>query len=70
MTTSVRFYLSYEPLKWDLIALKINFISIRKGIADMDVVNDVTCERQSVITCVVIHFLTQRDPLNNTNVKC
>ena len=29
MTTSVRFYLSYDPLKWDFIAFKMIIISIR-----------------------------------------
>ena len=40
MTTTVRFYLSYDPLKWDFIFFKMNITSIRKRIADMDVVND------------------------------
>ena len=54
MTTSVRFCLSYDPLKSDFIAFKMDNISRRKHIADMDVVNDVTSTRQSVITHVVI----------------
>ena len=41
MTTSVRFCLSYDPLKWDFIAFKMNIISLRKRIVDTDVVNDV-----------------------------
>ena len=49
MTTRVRVCLSYEPLKWDFIAYKMNIISLRKCIVDMDVVNDVMC--------VVIRFL-------------
>ena len=57
MTTSVRFCLSYEPLKWDFIAFKMKIISLRKRIVDTDVVNDVTRSRQSVITRVVIRFL-------------
>ena len=40
MTTSVRFCLSYDPLKYDFIAFKMNIISIRKHIDDTDVVND------------------------------
>ena len=32
-------------------------IYIRKCIVDMDVVNDVMCTRQSVITRVVVQFL-------------
>ena len=56
MTTSVRLCLSYDPLKPDFIAFKISFISISKCIVDTDVVNDVTCTRQSVITRVVIRF--------------
>ena len=35
----------------------MNTILIRKSIVDTNFVNDVTCTRQSVITCVVIHFL-------------
>ena len=43
------FCLSYGPFKWDFIVF--NIISTRKRIADMDVANDVTRSRQSVITC-------------------
>ena len=42
MTMSVKFFLSYDPLKWDFIALKLNISSIRKRIVDTDVVNDIT----------------------------
>ena len=56
MTMKVRFCLSYDPLKWDFITFKMNSISIRKCIADMDVVNDVTFTRQNVITRVAIRF--------------
>ena len=49
MTTSVRFCLSYDPLRWNFIALKMNRISKSKRIADTDVVTDVTCMRQSVL---------------------
>ena len=56
MTTSVRFCESYDPLKWDVIAFKMNIL-LRKRIVDMNVVNDVTCTRQSIITRVVIRFL-------------
>ena len=57
MTTIVRFCLSYDALEWNFIAFKMNTISIRKRIADTDVVSDVTCTRQGVITRVVIRFL-------------
>ena len=40
MTMSVRFCLSYDPLKWDFIAFKVNIISTRKRIVDTGVVND------------------------------
>ena len=56
MTTSVKFCLSYDPLKSDFIAFKMDNISSRKRIADMDAVNGVTSTRQSVITRVVIRF--------------
>ena len=39
------------------IAFKMNIILVRKRIADMDVVKDVTYTRQSVITRVVMRFL-------------
>ena len=52
----VRFCLLYGPFKWDFIAFKTNIISLRKRFVDMDVVNDVTCTRQSVITRVVIVY--------------
>ena len=41
MTTSVRFCLSYDRLKWDFIAFKMDIISL-KCTVDTDVVNDVT----------------------------
>ena len=40
MTVSVRFYFSYEPLKWDYFTL-IFFFSKRKNV-DMFIVSDVT----------------------------
>ena len=43
MTMSVRFCLSYDPLKWHFIAFKMKNISRRKSNADLDFVNDVTC---------------------------
>ena len=57
MTTSVRFCLSYDPLKRDFIAFKMKIISIRKRIVETDVVSDVTHSRQSVITPVAIRLL-------------
>ena len=57
MTTSVKFCLSYNPLKWDFIAFKMGNIPRRKRIVDINVVNDVTSTRRSVITRVVIRFL-------------
>ena len=57
MITRVRLCLLYDLLKWDFIAFKINIISIRKHNVDTDVVNDVTCTRQSVITRMVLRSL-------------
>ena len=57
MTISVRFCLSYDPIKWDFITFKMNITSKQKRIVNTDVVNDVTYTRQSVITRVVIRFL-------------
>ena len=34
MTTSVRFCLSYDPLKWDCFAFKMNITSISKRTVD------------------------------------
>ena len=55
---SVRFCLSYDSLKWDFTAFKMNVISIRKCTADTDVVNDVTNMRQNIITCGHTIFMT------------
>ena len=48
MNTCVRLSLSYDPLKLDFIAFKMENISRRKGIADTDIANNVTSTRQSV----------------------
>ena len=56
MSTRVKFCVSYSLLNLDFIAFKIDIISIQKRIIDTDVVNDVTCMRQSVITVVIIRF--------------
>ena len=58
MTTSVRFCLSYDPLKWDFIAFKMHIISVRKCIIDTDVINDVTCTRRSYYTSGHAIFMT------------
>ena len=68
MTTSVRFCLSYDPLKLDFIAFKMGNILRRKRIVDKDVVNDIMSKWQSVITCGHTIFMTQRYPLNNSDV--
>ena len=57
MTMSVRFCLSYDPLKWDFIAFEMIIIISKKHIVDTGAVNDVKRWRQSVITRVVIRFL-------------
>ena len=56
MTTSVKFYLSYDPFKLDFIAFKMNIISIPKHVVDKVVVNDVTHMCQNVTTCVSYDF--------------
>ena len=49
----------------------MNIISLRKHIVDMDVVNDVTCTRQSVITRVDIRFFMLAEAiLTNTHNVC
>ena len=57
MTTSVRFYLPYGPLKVYFITFRMDNILMRQRNVATDVVNDVTSTRQSVITRVVIRFL-------------
>ena len=57
MKTSVRFCLLYNPINWDFIAFKMIIFSIRKRIADIDVINDVTFTFKIVITRVNIRFL-------------
>ena len=56
MTTSVRFCLSYDPLKLDFIAFKMDNISRSEHFVDTDVVNDVKSTHQSIITRVIIRF--------------
>ena len=70
MITSVRFCLSYDPLKWDFIAFKMNTISKRKRIVDISIVNGVTYTRKSVsiYTCGHTIFMTRLYPLNNSVV--
>ena len=49
--------------------MKMNMISIKNGIADTNVVIDVTYTRQSVSTRAVIRFfMTRRYPLKNSDV--
>ena len=60
MTNSVRFCLSYGPLKLVFIAFKVNIILIRKRIVDMDVVSDATCTGQCYYTCGHMIYMTQR----------
>ena len=43
MTTGVHFYFSYDSLQFDYIAFKMNFILIRKCVADIVIFNNVTC---------------------------
>ena len=62
---TVRFCLSYDPLKWDFIDFKMNIISIRKHIVDMDIVNDAP---KCYYTCGNMIYMTQRYPLNNSDV--
>ena len=51
-----QFCLSYDPLKWDFIAFGMNIISIRKYIADADVVND--AQFKYYYTCGHTIFMT------------
>ena len=78
MVTSVRFCLSYAPLKHDFITFKMNFISIRKCIVDTDVVIDMYAQKVIIITfctcmsllnytCGHAIFMTQRYPLKNSD---
>lgn len=43
--------------KWDFIAYKMNIVSLRRGIDDMVIVNNITWQCRNVITHVVILFL-------------
>ena len=51
MTTSVRFCLSCDPLKWDFIAYKMSISVISQHHVETDVVNDIMYmyTRQNVI---------------------
>ena len=71
MTTSVRFCLSFDPLKWNFIALKMNTISKRKCVVDTDFVNDVTCTRVRAKVLLRVwsyNFMARRYLLNNSDV--
>ena len=50
MSTSVRFCLPYDPIKWDFIGLKMNIILIKKHIDDTIIASDVSCMCQNVAT--------------------
>ena len=54
---SVRFYLSYDPIKWDFDSLQNDHYFNKKRIVDTDIVNDVTSTHQSVIRRVVIRSI-------------
>ena len=53
MTLSVRFYLSYDSLKWDFIICKMSSISIKKCIVNMVIGSGVTCMGQTVNSSAV-----------------
>ena len=59
MTTIVRFYLSYDPLKMRFHSLQVNIISTRKRIVDTDIDCNVKYLHQNVITRVAIRLLCQ-----------
>ena len=54
----------FFSLKWDFVALTMNIISIRKRSVATAVVSDVTCN----CTCGHTIFMTQRYPLNSSDV--
>ena len=69
MTGRVRFFLSFDPLKWDFIAFKTIIISIRKHIADTDAVNDVNVFAPSwYYMCGHTIFMTKLFSLINSDV--
>ena len=68
MTTSVRFCLSYDPLKWDFVTFKMNIMSVRKCTIVSCAVHDVTCTHQNVMTYGQLIFLIQHYPLNKSDI--
>ena len=62
-TTSVRFCLSYDPLKVYFIAFRMDNILMRKRIVNTVVVNE-----KCYYTCGQTIFITRRYPLNNSDV--
>ena len=64
MTTSVRFYLSYDPLKWDIIAFKMNSSSVIKCI----IVNDVTLRKVLLHVWSYDFYNSTLYPLDNSDV--
>ena len=72
-TTSVRFCLSYDPLKLGFITFKMDNISRRKRIIDIDIVNDVMSTvlyttPKCYYTCGHTIFMTRRYPLDNSDI--
>ena len=53
ITTSVRFCLSYDPLKRDFIMFRWNCMSVRTCIINTDIVNDVNLQ---VPKCYYVHM--------------
>ena len=68
LTASVRFCLSYDPLKWDFIAFKMNIVAIRKRTVDMKLSMTLVYAIKCYYTCGHTIFMTRRNPLINSDV--
>ena len=67
MTTSVRFCLSYDPLKWDYINFKVNITSVRHVLMTQTLSMS-QCYYVYAPKCGHVIFMTRHYPLNKSNV--
>ena len=68
MTISLRFCLSYDPLKWDYIYFIINSVSITEGIVGTVIFNDVTYMCENVITHDYLILMKPRYSQTNMDI--
>ena len=68
MATSVRFCLSYDPVKPDFIAFKMRFISIRNALLTRTLSMTLPVRAKVLLHVWSYEFMKRRYPLNNSDV--